>query len=101
MANLTLIESARILNRPGLIDVAENRTLTDLTQVMDTCGMVYEQSAPYQYHNSRVWPEAAAVFDAVGRPLTAARLRGAARKMADAYDQLIARTGDSGDRGRQ
>jgi hypothetical protein len=93
MANLALIESARILRRPSLIDVAERRILVDATLVMDPCGMVFEQSAPYQKHNAVIWAQAAAKLDQVGRPLTAARLRGTARKMADAFDQLIAPDG--------
>ncbi len=40
-----------------------------------------------------IWARAAATLDAVGRPLTAARVRGAAHRMAAAHGQLIAPDG--------
>lgn len=94
MANLALIDTGVILGRTGLIDRAQVRLLADVGVVRDpSCGMTYEQSAPYQGVNARLWLRTADRLGLAGRPAAAARLRAAARHMAAAYDHLVTPSG--------
>jgi hypothetical protein len=94
MANLTLIDTGGILGRAGLLDRAQYRLLTDVRAVRDpACGMTYEQSAPYQGVNARIWGRTAERLARAGRTAAAARLRAAAVHMAGAYDHLVTPSG--------
>lgn len=90
MANLTLLDSARILDRPGLTDAAQARLLTDSRAVVDaSCWMVFEQSSAYQSFNARVWAQAARALAAQGRTDAANILAQRTAGMANAYALLV------------
>jgi hypothetical protein len=89
-ANLTLIDSARILRRPTLITVAARRLVRDVRVVRDrTCGMVYEQSAHYQSVNARIWSWASRRLIEERRTAAARVLRISATHMKSALAHLV------------
>ena len=55
LANHSLIESARVFDRPEWADIAFARMNADARSVFAPCGMSIEQSSSYHLTNLRIW----------------------------------------------
>lgn len=55
MANRALLQTAEQFSRPEWADFARSRIAEAAARTFDECGMVFEQSASYQEHNTLLW----------------------------------------------
>jgi hypothetical protein len=102
MANLQLVRSADLINRPAWKTTATKRMTTEAPQAFSKYGISYEQSSMYQLTNATLWEQAVIVLAA--SPETAMASRAIRTVVAKAYqiftwmtepDGRIVQVGDS------
>ncbi|WP_143232263.1 hypothetical protein [Actinoplanes regularis] len=95
MANLRMIDAAKILGRPEWAGVAVNRILSEAPLAFSAQGVSFEQSSLYQQVNAGLWENAAKALEGFpGYGAQAAKIRALVRKAERVQAFMTAPDGD-------